>query len=97
MKNIKSTIENEPTPLDVSSEFLSMSSSEFYEFLRANRKKPSFSITIDWVDADTAIKLKAFLEDGAGKQERSVTIRATQEQYDQEPNVFMSGVKWERV
>ena len=99
MENIKQTIEQEPAPKDISSEFLNMSVSEFMNFLRTQRKEPSLSITIDWVNVPTARKLKAFLEDfsALGKQKRSATIKATEDQYKQELNVFASGVKWERV
>ena len=99
MENIKQTIEQEPAPKDISSEFLNMSVSEFMNFLRTQRKEPSLSITIDWVNVPTARKLKAFLEDfsALGKQKRSATIKATEDQYKQELNVFASSVKWERV
>ncbi len=99
MENIKTTIEQEPAPKNISSEFLNMSVSEFMDFLRTQRKEPSLSITIDWVNVPTARKLKAFLEDfsALGKQKRFAAIRATEDQYKQELNVFASGVKWERV
>lgn len=92
-------IEHEPAPKDVSNEFLSMDTFDFLDYLRTLRKEPSLSITIDWVDVPTARRLKAFLEDPSvlGKQKRSATIRATQEQHDQEMNVFSSGVRWEKV
>ncbi len=32
-----------------------------------------------------------------GKRKRFATIRATEEQYKQELNVFASGVKWEKI
>ncbi len=97
METIKSTIENEPTPKDISSEFINMDPVEFRAFLREDRKEPALSITIDWVDIHTARRLKAFLEGAKDGQERTATIRATEEQYKQELNVFTSGVKWERV
>ncbi|MDD3498439.1 MAG: hypothetical protein PHH24_02960 [Candidatus Moranbacteria bacterium] len=91
--------EQEPIPKDISAEFLSMDTFEFSDFLRTLRKEPALSITIDWADVPTARRLKAFLEDfrTLGKQKRSATIKATQEQHDQEMNVFASGVKWEKV
>ncbi len=62
------------------------------------KNEPSLSITIDWVDENTARFLKAFLEDPIrGQQKRFATIRATEEQYKRIPNVFASGVKWEKV
>jgi len=99
METFNSKIEHEPAPKDVSTEFLSMSPFEFMDFLRTQRQEPALSITIDWVDGQAARRLKAFLEDSSalGKQKRSATIRATKKQYEQELNVFASGVKWEKV
>ncbi len=100
MEIINSKIENEPTPKDISSEFLNMDTVEFLGFLKKNRQEPALSITIDWVDVPTARRLKAFLEDSralSSGQKRTATIRATEEQYKQELNVFASGVKWEQV
>jgi hypothetical protein len=99
MDTLNQKTEQEPAPKDISAEFLSMDTFEFMDFLHTQRKEPSLSITIDWKDVSTARRLKAFLEDfnALGKQKRSVTIRATEEQYKQELNVFASGVKWEKV
>lgn len=99
METLNQKIEREPTPKDISAEFLSMSVFEFMDFLRTQRNEPSLSITIDWQDVWTARRLKAFLEDSdaLGKQKRRATIRATEEQYKQELNVFASGVKWEKI
>jgi len=99
METLDQKIEHEPTPKDISNEFINMPWHEFSDFLRTLRKEPALSITIDWVDVPTARRLKAFLEDfsALGKQKRSATIRATEEQYRQELNVFASGVKWEKV
>lgn len=98
MENIK--FENEPQPKDVSSEFLNMDSYEFRKFLRSQKDEPSLNIKINWVDVQTARKLKAFLNDeNASKwnQERTATIRATEDQKNQEVNVFESGVVWEKI
>lgn len=99
METINQKIEREQAPKDVSAEFLIMNSFEFTDFLRTLRNEPVLSIKIDWKDVPTARRLKAFLEDfsALGKQKRSATIRATEDQYNQELNVFASGVKWERV
>ncbi len=100
METIKSIIENEPKSKDISAEFLKMDTVEFLNFLRKNKKEPALTITIDWVDVPTARRLKAFLEDSralSSGQKRTATIRATEEQYKQELNVFASGVKWEKV
>jgi len=99
MEKNKLISENEPKPKDISDEFLNMDSLEFLSFLRTLRDEPALSITIDWKDVSTARRLKAFLEDfrALGKQKRSATIRATDEQYQQELNVFASGVKREKI
>lgn len=99
IEKLNQKIEHEPTPKDISAEFLSMSVFEFMDFLKTQRKEPALSITIDWRDVWTARRLKAFLEDfdALGKQKRFATIRATDEQYMQELNVFASGVKREKV
>lgn len=89
----------EQAPKDISAEFLKMEILDFMDFLRSQRNEPALSIVIDWVDVPTARRLKAFLDDShaLGKQKRSATIRATKEQYEQELNVFASGVKWEKI
>jgi hypothetical protein len=95
MESEKPPVEHEPTPRDISEEFLSMGH-EFHDFLRTLRNEPALSITIDWKDVPTARRLKAFLEDMRAKsrgQKRTATIRATEAQYMQELNVFASGVK----
>ncbi len=99
MESEKPHFEREPAPRDISQEFLSMGVFEFLDFLRTLRNEPALSITIDWKDVSTARRLKAFLEDfsALGKQKRYATIRATDEQYRQELNVFASGVKREKV
>lgn len=99
MEKLNLKIEKESVPKDISEEFLSMDPFEFMDFLRTLRNEPALSITIDWEDIYTARRLKAFLEDfqALGKQKRTATIKATEEQYQEEPNVFASGVKWEKV
>lgn len=96
MEKLNSGIEHEPAPKDISSEFLAMDSFEFRDFLKTLKNEPSLLITIDWIDVSTARRLKAFLESGRS-QKRFATIRATDEQYNQELNVFASGVKWIRI
>ncbi len=99
MEKFNPKFEREPAPKDISEEFKSMPWHEFNRFLRSLQKEPALSITIDWIDVSTSRKLKAFLEDSKalGKQNRPATIRATEEEYKQELNVFASGVKWEKV
>lgn len=102
--------EKEPTPKDISSEFLNMSASEFLDFLRIQRKEPSLSITIDWNEQMSEfipIRLKAFLEDPdrfTWKQKRSAAIKATENQINgpilnlsNSRNAFASGVKWIKI
>lgn len=92
--------QHEIPPKDISQEFLTMDTFEFSDFVRTLRNEPSLSIMIDWKDVPTARRLKAFLEDMRARergQKRVATIRATEEQYEQELNVFASGVKWERI
>ena len=92
--------EKEPTPKDISSEFLKMAVWEFLAFLRTQRKEPSLSIIIDWQEEQAARRLKGFLEDSEAiqkGQKRRAAIRATEEQYRKALNVFASGVKWIKV
>lgn len=96
MEMLNQNVEHEPATKDISTEFLSLPWYEFNDLLRTLKKEPALSITIDWQDVPTARRLKAFLENTGG-QKRSATIRATQEQHDQEMNVFASGVKWEEI
>lgn len=96
MKTISPETEHGPVSKDISSEFLGMDAFAFSNFLRTAKNEPSLSITIDWKDVPTARRLKAFLESGRG-QKRSATIRATEEQWEQELNVFASGVKWGKI
>jgi len=77
-----------------------MNSIQFLDYLRKLKNEPFLDIKIKWVDVPTARRLKAFLEDGEALskgQKRSASIRATEEQYGEELNVFASGVKWEKI
>lgn len=91
--------EKESKPKDISSEFLTMDSVDFYAFLRTLREAPALAIKVDWKDIFVARKLKAFLDDPRKprEQKRFATIRATEEQHNQELNVFGSGVEWEEI
>lgn len=91
-------IENKLKPRDISQEFSTMEVFDFLDFLRTLKNEPALEITADWKDIGTARRLKAFLETNKPQgQKRIATIRATEEQKMQEPNVFSSGVKWEKV
>ena len=97
METYKPKIKQERIPKDVSAEFLRMDPHEFYDFLKTQRQEPLLSIKIDWIDGATTIRLKAFLDDFYPGQKRRATIRATRAQYESSPNVFASGVKWEKI
>ncbi len=98
MEEHKSIPEQEHQPKDISAEFLSLGVFDFLDFLRSQKNEPSLSITIDWKDVPTARRLKAFLESNKPVgQKRFAAIRATEEQYKQELNVFASAVKWIKV
>ena len=101
MESEETHIEQEPTPRDISQEFLDMDTIGFIIFLDTLRDEPALSIVIDWPGPDKAKRLKAFLEDGRALkrgQKRTATIRCTEKQRDWEAeNVFASGVKWEKV
>jgi len=56
-----------------------MESSDFRKFLRTQKEQLKLVIKINWVDISTARKLKAFLQDSSGEQERVAVIRATEE------------------
>lgn len=89
--------QKEGFPKDISNEFLMMETFDFLDFLRTQRKEPVLSIIIDWQGINSARRLKDFLENFVPGQKRYATIRATEEQYRQELNVFASGVKWEKI
>ena len=94
----------EPLPItenvvtkDISTEFITMDALLFLDFLRQQRKEPSLAITVNWTDAVTANRLKAFLEGSTANQVRTATIRATEAQHLEAANAFASGVKWEKT
>lgn len=74
---------------------------ELVSFLREKLRENSslrFNIVADWVDVNTARGAKAILDSwGSRLNIDSFTVRATHEQYMQDPNAFESGVRWERV
>lgn len=100
METEKPRLENESGPRDISAEFMSMSFSQFNDFLRSLRREPALAIKVDWCGVAKAIQLKGFLEDSDALrrgQKRTAVIRATEAEHKQALNVFVSGVKWERV
>jgi hypothetical protein len=97
-------LESQPHEVDLSDEFLSLSVNEFSERVRELRKVPRLRITADFSKIDEpskfvwpARRLKAFLEDARGSQERQVIVRGRKEQRSWEANVFSSGVKFEQI
>lgn len=99
MENPKKSTEHQPViePKDISQEFMNLEIYDFSDLLRKLRHEPALAITVDWPGISGARRLKAFIESPADGQVRNATIRATRPQYEQEVNVFMSGVKWEKI
>lgn len=95
MESLENKTENQSK--DITHEFEIMDSIEFMNFLRSQRNEPSLSIITNWNGISHARKLKAFIDEPDANQKRSATIKATQEQHDEELNVFASGVKWEKI
>ena len=93
--------EAEPVSSDVSNEFSKMAFSEFRRFLRQKiRENPAatFTIVVDQINASTPKQARALFDDSRlGPKIKSITIRATREQYEKDVNAFESGVKWEEV
>lgn len=89
--------EKEQVQLDISYEFINLNYIDLRVFLREKIKEnptATFSVVMDWVDKEMARKAKACLEDSR-LNIKSITIRATREQYEEDVNAFESGVKWE--
>ncbi|NBP03562.1 MAG: hypothetical protein EBU90_26405 [Proteobacteria bacterium] len=74
---------------------------ELVSFLREKLRENSslrFNIVADWVDVNTARGAKAILDSwGSRLNIDSFTVRATPEQYAEDPNAFESGVSWEKI
>jgi hypothetical protein len=103
MENFGNSPEQIPEFIDVSKEFLERDTWEFSDYLRTIRKVPELKLSVDLSTMEdriqfigTARRLKAFLESKAPNQKRSAKIIATEEQRNWEPNVFSSGVEFER-
>lgn len=96
-----STLGNESIDYNLGSQFNSMEYSDFLVYLhqlaKANPLK-RFSIVADWVSIDKARSAKALLDQYSSRFHiDSLTIRATRQQYEEDVNVFASGVKWEEI
>lgn len=85
--------EAEPQPENVTSKFLELDCYDFEDYMETLRGKPTI-IEIDWIGLDKARALKAYV---SMYQDLRVSIKATQEQYEEGWNVFSSGVKWEKI
>jgi len=103
MEALGNSPEEIPKLLDVSKEFLELDTWEFSDYLRTVRKVPELQLSIDLSAVTdktefigTARRLKAFLESKAAGQKRTAKIIATEGQRDWEPNVFSSGVEFEK-
>ncbi len=95
MENENFNIEQElNAPHDISHEFSTMDHNEFNAYVKSLKDLKELSITIDWTNKFDARRLKAFIEMARDGQKRVVSIRATKEQKNEEPNVFTSGVEW---
>lgn len=103
MENIEGQIinNNELEPESLGSRFKTEDHLDFIDFLiKRIKEDPSlrFSIVTDWVDVQKARAAKALFDQYANRLNiDSITIRATREQYEEDVNVFQSGVKWEEV
>ncbi len=100
-------MENKPEQkvkeIDLSNAFLTLSIFDFLDEVRKHRKEPVLRISVNLSaieDKDKfagfARRLKAFLENTGG-QKRYATIQGKEEQISWEPNVFSSGVKFEKA
>lgn len=96
------SIENIPSPDFIGNVFNESETSDFLDYLRdLHRKYPSQKIKIiaNWVSVDKARAAKGIMENHAPRYNiDSFIIRATDEQQQEEINVFQSGlVTWERI
>ncbi len=86
-------------PIDISSEFSTLEYSDLRKFLRLKIKENpavTFTAVLDWVSRQTVRKAKACLDDST-LNIKSITVRATRQQYQEDVNSFESGVRWEEV
>ncbi|MDD4761848.1 MAG: hypothetical protein PHZ25_02405 [Candidatus Pacebacteria bacterium] len=97
----KIPVNREQNREEVGSKFNEMDYSDFVRFLRdkiRENENARFSIEVDWAGVEKARALKALLDQHSSRLHiDSATIRATPEQYEEDVNVFESGVKWEKI
>lgn len=98
MVNAESSNEFDPEMLG---ELFNRDPYELVSFLRSKLREDAslrFNIVANYVDVNTARGAKAILDQyGPRLNIDSFTVRATREQYMQDPNAFESGVRWERI
>jgi hypothetical protein len=74
---------------------------ELVSFLREKLREDAslrFNIVANWVNVNTVRGAKAILDSWASRLNiDSFTVRATREQYLQDPNAFESGIRWEEI
>lgn len=95
------SMNNEKSPEVLGSKFNAEDFSDFVAELRRKVKSnPSirFTIIADWVNVQKARSAKALLDQYASRLNiDSITIRATRQQYNEDVNVFESGIKWKEI
>lgn len=98
---IESINNNELVPKALGAKFNADDFSAFIANLRQKVKSDPtvrFNIVADWASVQKARSAKALLDQYALKLNvDSITIRATRQQYEEDVNVFESGVKWEEI
>jgi len=94
-------IKDELDPEILGSKFNTEDFTTFVAYLRQKIKANSsshFAIIADWVNVQKIRSAKALLDQYSKRLNiDSITIRATQQQYNEDVNAFQSGVKWEEV
>jgi len=92
---------NELSPEELGVKFNNEDTWTFERYLRQQVKaEPSirFNIIADWVSVGKARAAKGLLDSDSSKYHiDSITIRCTRQQYMEDVNAFMSGVKWEEI
>lgn len=106
MENFEKPQSREKQSRDVTAEFMNPDVNfSFHSFLRSVRSEPLLEIHADLTEIEDQTKFvfiarraKAFLEATKPEgQQRNATIRCTKSQMMWEPNVFSSGVEWEKA
>ncbi|MDP1993965.1 MAG: hypothetical protein Q8K40_01830 [Ignavibacteria bacterium] len=95
------SMNRELSPEELGVKFNSEDTWSFEKYLRQQVKaNPSirFNIVANWVSVGKARAAKGILDSDASKYHiDSITIRATRQQFEEDVNAFMSGVKWEEI